>query len=204
MCALYSSPGQAQDGSPPEPWNAHRWAVGTTIQHISPLNTTGVRVGGHVSWRFAEHWGLQTTLRFASARESDDVGLRVRRRHVEGVVALFWQPVLFATGVLDHVMRVNVGPAIQGGRTYWDGNMAYCATGVTDTEMEALSNRYPDSKPFANAGVHIGLGYGVSYGAITVRATLSGGKLLAARYRLNSLRRAVWTVGRGISVSVRL
>lgn len=198
-------PVRAQDAAAPTQEKTERWAVGATVQSISPLNAPGVRVGGHVSWRFAEHWGVQTALRYAFAGKSSDQGLRVRRRHVEGAVSLFWQPVLFSTGSLNHALRVQTGPAIQGGRTHWDGNVGFiCATGLSEAEIEAMSNRYPDSKPFANVGVHIGLGYGVTYRALTVRAMLSGGKLLGSRYRLSSGRRAVWTVGRGISVSVRL
>jgi hypothetical protein len=82
--------------------------------------------------------------------------------------------------------------------------MGFCATGLSEAEIKTLSDRYPDSKPFLNVGVHVGLGYGITYRAVTVRAMLNGGKLLASRYRLSSLRRAVWTAGRGISVSVRL
>lgn len=196
-----SSPGAvfAQKASSPT------WEAGIQTLRVTSQGRTSVGVGAHVARMLSEHWGLRASVRHAFFRTSTSAGFGAGydRRRIGGSLALRWRPVRFRTGLIDHSVDLRAGPVVNANRATraWVG---ICATGLPDDPDDIIERRYPKRDWYTGVGTRIGLGYGLSYRAVTARFVVARQNVwLLSSGRADAPTPTNESISAGMSLSIR-
>lgn len=189
----------AQDAS------SNTWEAGIQTLRVTTQGRTSVAIGAHVSRMIGEHWGIRTSARHAFFEGPPSVGFGAGydRRRIDGSLSLLWRPVQFRTGPIGHSVQLRAGPVVEANRATraWVG---ICATGLSEDPDDLVERRYPRRDWYAGVGTRIGLGYGLSYGAVTARFIVAPQKVwLLSSSRASTPIPTKESLGAGMTLSIR-
>jgi hypothetical protein len=197
----FAPPSAAQPSADPAP----RWALGTTVQAtFMERAPTATGVGLHATRMGAGAWGVRLGVRRDAAVQRDiEEGYRSfsstradewsDQRRLTLSASAVWRPVDASSGRWGHTLQVHAGPTLQLQR---GEQMRFL--GVLDREPGSIlgqpgyqaDNTYlartsegrsllllTEDTNRTNVGGAMGVSYGLSYRAVTVRLGLMGRKL---------------------------